>query len=364
MYSVLDMNESYKRHDSAIDQEVKMKTLKLFSAILMFALFTVFSVTGSAVAEKTIKLHHLNKDDPFDNPTGAMATVFKSLVEAGTNGSVLVQTFPSGQLGKDQDALQQVKAGVIQAGIHSVGGFASVYPLIGVLDVPFAFPNISKTYEVFDGPFGQKLAADIEAKTGLHVLGFGDSGGFFHLTNSKRPIHTPADMAGVKIRTMGLDTHKAIITAMGGQPAAISWSEVYTALQTGVADGQMNPIPIIAFAKFQEVQKYLTLSGHIFAPYVWVMNDAFWNDLTDSEKEVVSSAAISAIVAGRGMGRVIEASDRGLMELSKTMEVNTLTPAEKEEFRKVAVPEVKKLISEKFGAEGDEMLNAFLEAVN
>ncbi|OEU55297.1 MAG: C4-dicarboxylate ABC transporter substrate-binding protein, partial [Desulfobulbaceae bacterium S3730MH12] len=285
-----------------------MKAVKLFSVVF---LAVMFAFTGTAIAAKTIKLHHLNKDDPFDNPTGAMATVFKSLVEAGTNGSVMVQTFPSGQLGKDKDALQQVKAGVIESGIHSVGGFASVYPLIGILDVPFAFPNISKTYEVFDGPFGKKLAADIEKKTGLHVLGFGDSGGFFQLTNSKRPIHTPADMAGVKIRTMGLDTHKAIITAMGGQPAAISWSEVYTALQTGVADGQMNPVPIIAFAKFQEVQKYLTLSGHIFAPYVWTMNNKFWDSLSDSEKEVVTYAAQSAIVAGRGMGRVIEASDRG-----------------------------------------------------
>jgi TRAP-type transport system periplasmic protein len=340
-----------------------MKALKQALVITMIALFAVVSVTGTAIAAKTLKLHHLNKDDPFDNPTGAMATVFKSLVEAGTNGTVMVETFPSGQLGKDKDVVQQVKAGVIQAGIHSVGGFASVYPLIGVLDVPFAFSNISKTYEVFDGPFGDKLAASIEKKTGLHSLGFGDSGGFFHLTNSKRPIHTPADMKGVKIRTMGLDTHKAIITAMGGQPAAISWSEVYTALQTGVADGQMNPIPIIAFAKFQEVQKYLTLSGHIFAPYVWVMNQDFWNSLTASEKDVVSYAAQSAIVSGRGMGRIIEASDRGLAALSKNLEVNTLTAAEKEEFRRVATPAVKKLIVEKFGAEGEELLNNFLQAV-
>jgi tripartite ATP-independent transporter DctP family solute receptor len=339
-----------------------MKTVKQMLVVLMIAVFAVTGITSTAMAAKTLKLHHLNKDDPFDNPTGAMATVFKSLVESGTNGAIEVQTFPSGQLGKDKDVVQQVKAGVIQSGIHSVGGFASVYPLIGVLDIPFAFPTISKTYEVFDGPFGKQLAADIDQKTGLHTLGFGDSGGFFNLTNSKRPIHTPADMDGVKIRTMGLDTHKAIITAMGGQPAAISWSEVYTALQTGVADGQMNPIPIIAFAKFQEVQKYLTLSGHIFAPYVWVINQDFWNSLSADEKSVVESAVKSAIVAGRGMGRVIEASDRGLKELSKHMEVNTLTAAEKEEFRKVAVPAVKKLIAEKFGADGEKLMNAFLEA--
>jgi tripartite ATP-independent transporter DctP family solute receptor len=340
-----------------------MKALLKVLVMLAVSVFAVMSFTGMAVAEKTIKLHHLNKDDPLDNPTGAMATVFKSLVEAGTNGSVLVQTFPNGQLGKDAEVLQQVKAGVIQSGIHSVGGFASGYPLIGVLDIPFAFPNISATYPVFDGPFGQKLAADIKKKTGMHVLGFGDSGGFFHLTNSKRPVQTPDDMKGLKIRTMGLDTHKAIISSLGGQPAAIAWSEVYTALQTGVADGQMNPIPIIAFAKFDEVQGYLTLSGHLFAPYVWVMNQKFWDSLTPGEQDVVAYAARSAIVAGRGMGRVIEASDRGLPALSKRMKVNALTAEQKAKFQQMAMPVVKKLILEKFGAEGEDMLSAFLDAI-
>ncbi len=335
------------------------------AVIIFTAVFFVFALMlpGAATAAKIIKLHHLNKDDPFDNPTGAMATVFKSLVEAGTNGSIKVQTFPNGQLGKDAEVTQQVKAGVIQSGIHSVGGFASTYPMIGVIDIPFAFPNISTTYAVFDGPFGKKLAADIEKKTGLKVLGFGDSGGFFNFTNSKRPIQTPADFKGLKIRTMGLDTHKTIIKALGGQPAAIAWTEVYTALQTGVADGQMNPIPIIAFAKFNEVQKYLTLSGHLFAPYVWVMNKAFWDSLTKNEKYVVSYAAQSAIVAGRGMSRAIEASDRGLPALAKDMKVNALDPAAKLKFRDMALPAVKKLIADKFGADGVDMMNAFLKAI-
>ncbi|RTZ95873.1 MAG: C4-dicarboxylate ABC transporter substrate-binding protein [Deltaproteobacteria bacterium] len=331
------------------------------AAIFLFAFGMLLPAAASA--GKVIKLHHLNKDDPFDNPTGAMATVFKSLVEAGTNGSITVQTFPNGQLGKDAAVTQQVKAGVIQSGIHSVGGFAATYPMMGVIDIPFAFPNISTTYAVFDGPFGKKLAADIEKKTGLKVLGFGDSGGFFNFTNSKRPIKTPADFKGLKIRTMGLDTHKTIISALGGQPAAIAWTEVYTALQTGVADGEMNPIPIIAFAKFNEVQKYLTLSGHLFAPYVWVMNKAFWDGLSDNEKSVVSYAARSAIVAGRGIARVIEASDRGLPALARDMEVNSLDPAAKRQFRDAAMPAVKKLITEKYGPEGVEMMNAFLSAI-
>ena len=333
----------------------------IFLAILCSMVITA---TGALAGVKTLKLHHLNKDDPFDNPTGAMATVFKSLVEAGTNGSIKVQTFPNGQLGKDAEVVQQVKAGVIQSGIHSVGGFASIYPMMGVIDIPFAFPNISTTYAVFDGPFGKQFGEDIEKKTGLKMIGFGDSGGFFHFSNSKRPINTPADFKGLKIRTMGLDTHKTIISALGGQPAAIAWTEVYTALQTGVADGQMNPIPIIAFAKFNEVQKYLTLSGHLFAPYVWVMNQKFWDSLSAAEKDVVVYAATSAITAGRGMGRIIEASERGLPALDKEMEVNSLSADQKKQFRQAALPAVKQLIKEKFGAEGEAMMEAFLKAVD
>ncbi len=317
----------------------------------------------SAGAEKVLRLAHLNKNDPFDNATGAMVTVFKNLVESGTNGSVKVELFPSGQLGKDAEVLQQIKAGVVQSGIHSTGGMASIYPLIGALDVPFAFPNISATYAVFDGPFGDRLAASIGDKTGLHVLGFGDSGGFFNFTNSKRPIKTLADFEGMKIRTMGLDTHKTLVASLGGQPAGIAWSEVYTALQTGVADGQMNPVPIIAFAKFNEVQKYLTLSKHLFTPYVWVMNKDFWDSLDDSEKEVVGYAARSAIVAGRGISRIIEASERGLPALAKDLEVYSLPESERAKFQAAALPAVKEVIISTFGAEGEDMMNAYLAAI-
>lgn len=338
------------------------KALTLGFALLFSV--ALAAAPSPALAVKTLKLAHLNNEDPFDNATGAMAAVFKSLVEAGTNGSIQVQVFPSGQLGKDSEVLQQVKAGVVQSTIATSGGMASIYPLIGVLDVPFAFPNISATYAVFDGPFGKKLAADIQAKTGLHVLGFGDSGGFFAFTNSKHPIKTPADMKGLKIRTMGLQTHKTLITALGGQPVSLPWAEVYTALQTGVADGQMNPVPIIKFAKFDEVQKYLTLSGHLFAPYPWVMNQKFYDSLTDQEKDVVNYAAVSAIVAGRGISRIIEASDRGLPALAKKMEIYTPTPAEKAQFREAAAPAVKAYIVQSLGKEGEDMLNAFLSAVD
>lgn len=337
-----------------------MKLKKYLTAVVVTLAFAALP----AHAEKIIKLHHLNVDDPFESTTGALVTVFKNLVEAGTGGSVKVQTFPNGQLGKDNEVLTQVKSGLIQSGVFSVGGFASAYPMIGILDVPFTFPDISTTYTVFDGPFGDKLAADIEKKTGMEVLGFGDSGGFFAITNSKKAIRTPADMKGLKIRTQTLESHKRVISSLGGQPAAIAWAEVYTALQTGVADGQMNPVPIITMAKFNEVQKYITLTDHLFAPYVWTINRKFFDTLTPAEQTVVRNAARSAIVANRGIARIIEASAKGLPTLAKNMTVTTLTPKEKAAFRDVAQPAVKQYIVETFGKEGQDMLASLQKSID
>lgn len=332
----------------------------LVAATLALGLFS-----AGAQAEKVIKISHLNPGDPFNNNSGAMTSVFKSLVEAGTNGSVKVQIFSDGQLGKDNEVIEQTRTGVIQSNISSAGGVAQHYPLVGVFDLPFAFPNISSVHKVMDkdSSFGKKLVADMEDKTGLKVLGLLDSGGYFAISNSKRAVTSLDDMKGLRIRTMTLPTHEAIISSLGGKPTPLPWAEVYTALQTGVADGQMNPIPIIAFAKFDEVQKYLTLTQHIITPYVWFMNKDFYDSLTPDEQYVVNYAAEAAVVAGRGISRIIEASARGLPYLSEKMEVNSIPASEMKKFASVSQPAVQKLISEKFGAEGVDMLEAMQASI-
>ena len=318
-----------------------------------------------AAAQKVIKLSHLNPADPIQSHSGAMTAVFKSLVEAGTNGSVTVELFPDGQLGKDNEVIQMTRDGVIQSNISSSGGVAQHYPLVGVFDMPFAFPNIAVAHEVIDldNAFGRKLAADVEAKTGLKVIGLLDSGGFFAISNSKRPIMSVEDMKDLRIRTMTLPTHEAIISSLGGKPTPLPWPEVYTALQTGVADGQMNPVPIIAFAKFDEVQQYLSLTNHIITPYVWFMNKDFYDGLTPEEQYVVNYAARAAVDSGRGISRMVEASDRGLPQLAKKMKINSVSAAELKKFADASQPAVKQLIADKFGAEGTDMLNAMLAAI-
>lgn len=321
--------------------------------------------SAPALAEKTIRIGHLNPESPFESHSGAITAVFQSLVETASNGTLKVELFPNGQLGKDNEVIQQVRDGIVESCISSSGGVAQHYPLVGVFDVPFAFPNIGTVHKVMslNSDFGEKFAGDLEAKTGLKVIGLLDSGGFFAFTNSKKPIVTAEDMEGLRIRTMTLPTHETIVSSLGGQPTPLPWAEVYTALQTGVADGQMNPIPIIAFAKFDEVQKYLSITNHIITPYVWFINKDFYDGLSAEERDIVDWAAEVAVDAGRGNSRIIEASDKGLPKLAEKMEVNAVSPAELEKFAASAQPAVRKLIEEQFGAEGTEMLDAMMAEI-
>ena len=342
--------------------------MKNLSRIIRFMAAVTLAVMISATAfaaDVTIRVAHLNPEGAFESHSGAMTTIFKSLVESASGGAIEVKLFPNGQLGKDNEVIQQVRDGIVESAISSAGGIAQHYPLVGVFDIPFAFPNIAVANRVIDqrSEFGMKFSADLEAKTGLKVLGLIDSGGFFAFTNSKRPITSVDDMEGLRIRTMTLPTHQAIISSLGGKPTPLPWAEVYTALQTGVADGQMNPIPIIAFAKFNEVQKYLSITNHVITPYIWTMNKDFYNGLSDEHRALIDWASEVATEAGRGVSRVIEASEKGLPALANGMEVNAVSPEELEKFAAAAQPAVRKLIDEKLGSEGTEMLDAMLSAI-
>ena len=342
-----------------------MSFLRKSTQIVAGAAMTCMVSAAAFAADVTIRVGHLNPADAFQSHSGAMTTIFKSLVETASGGAIEVKLFPNGQLGKDNEVIQQVRDGIVESTISSAGGIAQHYPLVGVFDIPFAFPNIAVANRVIDlrSDFGKKFAADLEKKTSLKVIGLIDSGGFFAFSNSKRPIKTVKDMEDLRIRTMTLPTHQTIVSSLGGKPTPLPWAEVYTALQTGVADGQMNPIPIIAFAKFDEVQKYLSITNHVITPYIWTMNQAFYNGLTPEHRAIIDWAAEVANEAGRGVSRVIEASERGLPKLAEKMEINAIAPAELAKFAAASQPAVSKLIEEKLGAEGVDMLNAMLDAI-
>lgn len=333
------------------------RTLILVLAVLMF-------FPGAVFGQTVLKLAHLNPQQPFDVASAAMAAVFKNEVEANSNGQIKVEIYPNGVLGKEAETMVQVKSGVVQSFISSSGGMAQFYPLIDVTNMPFAFSSYNVGYKVYDGTFGKELAADIEKKAGFKVLGFGESGGFFAITNAKKPIKSPADMKGIKLRTMALPLHQAIVKSLGASPTTVAWAEVYTSLQTGVVDGQMNPISIIAMAKFQEVQKYITLTNHLYAPYVWVMNPKFYAGLTPELQKVIDDAARTAILAGRGLSRIIDASEKGLPALAEKMQVYVPTKAEMKQFRDAAIPAAKEFMTNQYKKDGEMWVEKFFNAID
>ncbi|WP_274427255.1 TRAP transporter substrate-binding protein [Chelativorans sp. YIM 93263] len=332
---------------------------------IAYALAGALAMTTAATAqEQVLKLAHDNAPDPFDNPGHACAQVFASIVQSDTNGAIEIEMYPNDQLGSNSEQVQMVRDGVIQATIASTGALASYYPKIDVLNLPFAFTDNAATYEVFDGPFGQALKQDIEKDLGdVVVLGFPDTGGFFAVTNSKGAIEDLADFEGIRLRTMTVPSHQVIINALGAQAYPLAWGEVYSALQTGVIDGQMNPVPIISFSDFGEVQDYMTLTNHLFSPYIFLLSKAFWDGLDERQQEILRYAAQSCVVASRGLSRIIEASDRGVAGLGDAMEITALTPEQRDQMREVTQPPFEEHIQKELGEDALGLLTQFKKEV-
>lgn len=329
-----------------------------FSSVLMLGLI----IAGNA-SSKTMKLGHDAPPDAMQNVTHAYAAVLKSAVEAGTNGGIEIEIYPNNQLGNSEERLQQVRRGLIQGSTVSIGTLATVYPEIDMLNLPFAFKNMASVYRVFDGDFGIELAKGIDNKLkDVVVLSILDPGGFFAISNSKNSIKTLDDFKGLRIRTMTVPAHQKLIQSIGGEAYPLAWSEVYTGLQTGVVDGQMNPLPTIYRANLFEVQKYTTITKHLYNPFFFVVNKKFYDGLSEEEKNILKDGGYEAVVATRGLGRISEALNTE--ELKKKLEVNTLDQKNFEEFRTKAISAMDLYFDKSLSPEGKALLNSFKKAVD
>jgi len=335
---------------------------KIICAVAILSIIMTIMVKPCS-AKMVVKLGHVDPADPFMSADHSAAVVFKTMVETATNGDIEVRIYPSSSLGSGREQMVLLKNDIIQVYLATAGNIATMYPLIGVLDTPFAIPNMSTAWAVFDGWFGEKIKKSIYEKTGLICLEILDQGGFFHFTNNKRPIRTLADIKGIKFRTMTLPSHISFFRSMEASAIPIAWAEVYTALETGVVDGQHNPISPILGSKLYEVQKYLTLSGHIWSTHWFMVNDQWYQSLTHEEKQIVRNAANVAKVCGRGITKIYECSDKGMALIQKKTEVNQLSIDEKEKFGKVTIPAMKKFIKNSLGEEGIALQNDFLKAI-
>ena len=323
------------------------KSQLILKPVFMFvlALVLVFSsgLNAQAAGKKiTMTLAHADVADPTQHiQAGALA--FKEYVEKSSDGNITVNISPGSALGNTASLQEMTMSGEIEASTsHTEGTIAIVFPNIQVISIPYLFDAVDQALEVFRGEYGAKLYEDMRQKTGLRVIGVWDNGGFRSFTNNKRVIKTPADMQGLRIRTMDIPAHMEIVRSLGGKPTPISWKEVYTALETGVVDGQENAIPTIILGSLQEVQKYLTLDGHVYTQIHMYVNEQWFQSLPKEYQDIILRGGEKAGYAGQRSCRVYR--EIGEAFLSQYMEIYHPTLEEKAEFRKMAQGPVLKFI--------------------
>ncbi len=265
-----------------------------------------------------------------DSHYGVAAKTFEEAVRAETGDQFEFTHFPSSGLGGEREVIEGLQIGTIEATIVSSGTLANFVPETGVFDIPFLFRDLDHARAVLDGPIGEEILAEFD-DVGLHGLAWGEQG-FRHITNNRNAIETPADVEGLKIRTMENPVHQAAFDAMGAAPTPMAWPEVISSLQQGVIDGQENPLSVIVSVKLDEVQQYLTLSGHVYSPAMLLVSQPFWDGLDDSQKAAFETAATEAVGAMRAYVDDVETTGVETLK-ERGMEVNELSPEEKATFQ-------------------------------
>jgi len=234
---------------------------------------------------------------PVQSQLGAGATVFAEEVSKRTGGRISIQQFPDATLGGDVELLKGVQLGSIDLAFVTGMGVPSILPAVGVLNIPFLFNTAAQGQAVLDGPVGESFRSQFAAKD-LVMLAWGENG-LRHMTNSKRPIVTPDDLKGLKMRVPQSDVLLKGFQALGAEAAPLPLPQLFEALRSGKFDGEENPIATIRAAKFDQVQKFLTLSGHAYDPAVFLMSPDAFDDLSPEDKVSFIEAAKLGAKASR-----------------------------------------------------------------
>jgi tripartite ATP-independent transporter DctP family solute receptor len=262
---------------------------------------------------------------------------FQSALERYSHGKVKVELYPNGRLGDIKSCLEQVLTGNIGATMTGDGNLAGFYKNIQVFLAPYVFENSLQLYNVMDGSYGKKFFNDMAAKSGLRVLACMENGGFRNFSNNKKVIKVPADMKGLKMRIPeGGGIYVEIVKATGAAATPVSWGELYTALQTGVADGEENSAITVLSGSLQEVQKYYTLNMHALGTEFLVVSEKFLKSLPTNLQLAFKKAGKEADIAGRGAVRAYESL--ALAQLKKSgVNIYIPTDAEMKLWKKTGV---------------------------
>lgn len=311
--------------------------MKMFAAMCicasLFAASTASSQTTIAVG------HGLSPKSHF----GLGMTRFGEVLEEKSGGKYVVEQHFGGSIGNEREMIESVQLGSLDMALVGTGTLPNFVPETQVFDLPFLFQDYDHAEATLDGEIGEELLATVD-KAGFKALAWSETG-FRNVTNSKHPIRTPEDLTGLKIRTMENPVHLSIFQSLGAAPTPMSWPEVFPALQQKMIDGQENPANVILITNLFEVQEYLTMTGHVYAPAIILMSQALWEGLSPEEQEWFTEAASEAVKITRQVGREQEAAAVSALR-EKGMKVET--EFDKSQFRE-ATSDVYDAYASKFG---------------
>ncbi len=291
-----------------------MKLFKKLSAVSL-ALGLSFGMAGLSQAQTNMRI---SISIAQNSHQGVAVDTFAREVEKRTAGRYKIQAFYSGSLGGERESIEAVQLGTQELTFSSTGPVPNFVPEARILDIPFLFRDKAHARAVLDGPIGQEMLGKFDSK-GFKALAWGENG-VRHMTNSKRAVNSPEDLKGLKMRTMENPVHVAAYKGFGIVTTPMAFPEVFTALQQGTVDGQENPLSVIMASKFDQVQKHLTLTGHVYSPGIFLMSKATFDKLSPADQKHFMDAAIEGAKANRA--RVDEDDAKGVAELkSKGMSV-------------------------------------------
>jgi len=315
-----------------------MKLGHIAAACLSLALGT----SAFAQAPTVLKIGYATSKESH---YGVGSTVFCEEIEKGTQGRYKCQHFANSALGGEREQIEAIQLGTQDLVNTSTGPVGNFVPEVKIVDIPFLFRDYDHARKVMDGPIGQDILTKFPSK-GIIALAWTENG-FRHMTNSKRDIVKPTDAAGLKMRTMENKVHMDGYRTFGILPTPMAFPELFGALQQGTVDGQENPIPVILSSKFSQVQKHLSMTGHVYSPAILLLSTKVWDKLSEADKKAFVAAAQKGAAAQRK--KVNDDEANGIAQLKKDG-MQVVEKVDGESFRKAVQPAYTGYAKE-FGAE-------------
>ena len=315
-----------------------------FAGVLLCAAASALILPGTSagaddIQQRTIRFGHLNN---LDHPVSAGVKKFAEIVAAKSGGKIQVKEYPSNQLGTEQQQTQALRGGTQEMQSPATTSIVGLVKDLGVIDFPFAVSTYPQGFALVDGPLGDALVKKLPEK-GLIALAFWDLG-FRNTTNSKHPIAKLEDFAGLKLRVIPNPVFLESFQALKASPMPLSFSELYTALETKAVDGQENPFNVIRSNKFYEVQKYVSATNHVYAANIILVSKIFWDKLSATEQKILRDAALEARDYQRKVS--LAAAEESVNELKKAgMQYNDVPPAELARMRQAVQPVIDKFMN-------------------